>query len=217
MTFVLKNMPVFVYTKKIKHVYVRVKSSGCHISAPKNISIKWLEQYVLHNQLKLLSKYKKLNHIRYTVLGQPINIHVSEGQFQYDYQHPFLTIQHEENFDVAFKRFLMIEFKSYIDALQLKIETHLKAHNIQPVSIKIKYLRSKFGSYHRLNHQITLNSYLFMLEPSLIEYVLMHEYAHTKEFNHQKAFYDLQHQLCPNDKELSKRLKTLTIPEHFKL
>jgi len=217
MTFVFKNMPVFVYTKKIKHVYVRVKSSGCHVSAPKNISTKWLDQYLLDNELRILSKYEKLNLIEYTVLGRPIKIHFSHGKFQYDYQHPLLTIRHEENFDLAFKTFLMIEFKSYIDSIQFKVETHLKAHNLQPVSIKIKYLRSKFGSYHRIHHQITLNSYLFMLDPSLIQYVLMHEYAHTKEFNHQKAFYDLQHQLCPNDKELSKRLKTLTIPEHFKL
>jgi predicted metal-dependent hydrolase len=72
-------------------------------------------------------------------------------------------------------------------------------------------MKSKFGSYHRKNHEITINTILAKLDQSYLFYVLNHEYAHTKVFNHQKAFYHLLEEMHPNCKQIQKDLKKIAI------
>lgn len=217
MTYVFKNMPVFITRKNNKNMYVRIKDTGCHISAPKYFSKEFINQYLMQHETRLLERYKQLRNIQYTILGQPIKIDFELKKFGYEFCQQHLKISHPKSFDIAFKLFLKLEFDNYLTSIQQDIHAHIKKFELTPVSIDTKYVYSKYGSYHSLKNKITLNSYLYMLDRELIKYVIMHEYAHTKEFHHQKTFYDLQHQLCSNDKELSKRLKTLTIPTHFTL
>jgi len=217
MMYIHKDMPVYVYRKKNKHMYVRMRNTGCHITVPKLLSHQLIQQYVTENERRLLQTYQKLHDIQYTLLGKAITIDYKQSEFHYEIHHNQLKIAHPTSFDVGFKLFLKLEFQKYLELIQHEIQAHIIKHGLKPVNIEIKYLQSKYGSYHRLKNKITLNSYLYMLDPKLIDYVIMHEYAHTKEFHHQKSFYDLQHQLCSNDKELSKWLKTLTIPTHFTL
>ena len=217
MMYIYKEMPVYIYRKNNKNMYVRMRNTGCHISVPKQISLQLIKQYVIDNEVKLLQTFQKLYHIQYTLLGKPLEIEYKKSAFHYEIHQNILKISHPDDFNVAFKLFLKLEFQKYIQSIQYEIHTHVIKYGLKPVSIDIKYIQSKYGSYHRLKNKITLNSFLYMLDPKLINYVIMHEYAHTKEFHHQKSFYDLQHQLCSNDKELSKWLKTLTIPTHFTL
>jgi predicted metal-dependent hydrolase len=212
-----KGVPVYINKKSIKHMYVRIKTSGCHINIPKKLSSISIEKYLYENVDKIKETYNNLKTISYSILGKPISVSYTKGEFKFDFSDNHLTIVHPTSFDEGFKLFLKISMTTYIKKYDNEIKSHLTLFNITPVNYHFKYLTSKFGSYHRVKKTITLNTYLFMLDPLLIHYVLMHEYAHTKEFHHQKSFYDLQHQLCPNDKELSKRLKTLTIPSQFTL
>lgn len=217
MMYTHKDMPVFIYRKTNKHMYVRMRNTGCHISVPKQLSYQLIQQYVTENEQRLLLIYQKLHDIQYTLLGRAIKIKYKKSEFHYETNDDILTIAHPISFDDGFKIFLKLEFQKYLELIQPEIHEHIIKHGLKPVKIELKYLQSKYGSYHRLKNKMTLNSFLYMLDPQLIHYVIMHEYAHTKEFHHQKSFYDLQHQLCANDKELSKRLKTLTIPTHFTL
>jgi predicted metal-dependent hydrolase len=217
MTYLHKHLPVFIQYKNNKHMYIRMKDTGCHITAPKSFSKQLIHQYVKNNEVRLIESYQKLKNISYTLLGNAFEISFRLGAFHYEIKNHHVFISHPISFDAGFKLFLNIEFQKYIVSIKDKIHLHIKKFGLNPVHIDTSYLKSKYGSYHRLKNKITLNSYLYMLDPELIEYVIMHEYAHTKEFHHQKSFYDLQHKLCLNDKELSKRLKTLTIPTHFTL
>lgn len=211
------GVPIYIKKKPMKHMYIRVRESGCHINMSKKMSSKFVENYLKENIEAIKKTYLKLKHMTYSILGKPISVSYSKDHYDYEFNGNHLTIAHPISFDEGFKAFLKTSMMSYIQHLEAQLQNHLKPFNITPVPYRFKYLTSKFGSYHRLKHTITLNTYLYMLEPTLIFYVLMHEYAHTKAFHHQQAFYDLQHQLCPNDKELSKRLKSLTIPRQFTL
>jgi predicted metal-dependent hydrolase len=210
-------MPIHVHRKKIKHMYVRIKESGCHFSVPKLLSHQIIEHYITFNETKLLKSYQKLQSFTFTLWGKNIDISYLKAPFSFRYTNNHLNISHPDNFDLGFKLFLKLELEKYVISIEETTHHHLKAYGIKPAKIVVKYYKSKYGSYHRIKNTITLNSYLCMLDPLLIKYVIMHEYAHTKEFHHQPSFYFLQHQLCPDDKELSKRLKSLTIPTTFTL
>lgn len=75
-------------------------------------------------------------------------------------------------------------------------------------NLKIKKLKSRWGSCD--NHKnITLNIYLTQLPWELIDYVIIHELAHTKHQHHQKAFWDYMEELMPDYKQHRKALKQM--------
>lgn len=56
-------------------------------------------------------------------------------------------------------------------------------------SLTIKKLTSRWGSCSS-RREITLSIYLIQLPWPLIDYVILHELAHTKHLHHQKPFWD---------------------------
>jgi predicted metal-dependent hydrolase len=72
--------------------------------------------------------------------------------------------------------------------------------------IRIKKLSSRWGSCSR-DHSITLNYFLVQLPWSLIDYVIIHELAHTEELNHSADFWRLVDSMLPNSKLLRKELR----------
>jgi len=73
-------------------------------------------------------------------------------------------------------------------------------------SVSVKQLKSKWGSCNQ-SHEITLNYYLMQLPWQLIDYVLLHELAHTEHLNHSTAFWDRFEQALPGAKRIRKDLK----------
>lgn len=84
-------------------------------------------------------------------------------------------------------------------------------------SVKIKFMKSRWG--HCTNHgEITLNAYLIQLDWKLIDYVIVHELAHTIHHNHGDKFWELVGIHIPNHKTLRKALKskqTSLMPNSF--
>lgn len=79
-------------------------------------------------------------------------------------------------------------------------------YDFQYKSITIRHLKSRWGSCSSL-HDITLNYYLMQLPWELIDYVLVHELAHTKHLNHGTSFWQAVENCIPDYKDRRKRLK----------
>ncbi len=73
-------------------------------------------------------------------------------------------------------------------------------HGFSIKSVKVKRLRSRWGSCDQ-HRNIILNSYLAQLPWPLIDYVLIHELAHTNHLNHSRAFWAEVAEIIPNYKE----------------
>lgn len=63
----------------------------------------------------------------------------------------------------------------------------------------------KWGTCTR-QRVITFNSFLAMLPPELMEYVICHEVSHLVELNHSRRFWNVVASICPNYKSLRKEL-----------
>lgn len=79
-------------------------------------------------------------------------------------------------------------------------------HNYSFSSVSVRHLKSRWGSCNS-KHEITLNYYLMQLPWELIDYVLVHELAHTEQLNHSAKFWQSVEIALPNFKQRRKALK----------
>ena len=81
-----------------------------------------------------------------------------------------------------------------------------KKHNLQYRSLSVKKMRSRWGSCSNRN-EINLSIFLIQLPWELIDYVILHELAHTVHHNHSSDFWELLGGVFPATKSAKKRLR----------
>ncbi|PJZ80512.1 M48 family metallopeptidase [Leptospira meyeri] len=98
------------------------------------------------------------------------------------------------------------------DLLLKKIEPMVQstsyALNTKVAKISIKPMRSLWGSCNSKN-QISLNLSLVHCPEQIIEYIVLHEIAHTIEHNHSSKFWKIVESQNPNYKIAEKWLKEI--------
>lgn len=70
----------------------------------------------------------------------------------------------------------------------------------------IRLQKSRWGSCSGRG-RINLNAKLMFLEPHMVDYVLLHELAHTRHRNHAAEFWSLLDRVCENAELLDKQLQ----------
>jgi hypothetical protein len=83
-------------------------------------------------------------------------------------------------------------------------------HRFQYEKVFVKHVKSRWGSCSSTNN-INLNLHLMRLPDRLIDYILLHELAHTVEKNHSKNFWQLLEKVCPGSKMLDKELNNYRV------
>lgn len=73
---------------------------------------------------------------------------------------------------------------------------------------RIKKVTGRWGSCDS-NKQIALSLYLVQMPIEFIDYVIIHELAHTKHLNHSQQFWAEVARYCPDYKELRKQMRDL--------
>lgn len=95
------------------------------------------------------------------------------------------------------------EAKAY---LPKRIDQLALQHGFEFSSLRFTHASSRWGSCNQ-NKAISLNIALMKLPFELIDYVLVHELAHTKHLNHSAAFWDEVAEADPSYKIHRKQLK----------
>lgn len=209
------SIPYQVTYKHIKYTYFRIKDDYVSITTSPLTSMKQI-----HHILE--TRFEKFHHIlthiaqelKYEIRlwGHTYPIRIEHGRFRYVMeQDQYVIYSMTDDLHAIKKKVYLNELKTRLDQVLPKIHNVIDQDGLNPLPFRLKYLKSKYGSYHRKHQEITLNTYLATLDPIYLEYVIYHEYAHAVIFNHSKAFYNVLNRWMPNHKLFQKDLKKIAI------
>ncbi len=89
-------------------------------------------------------------------------------------------------------------------------------HNLEISNVRINTSRTRWGSCSN-KKSINLSYYLMLLPKKLIDYVILHELAHTIEMNHSPAFWKLLDKLCGEDSKAISKIARVYTSEDLEL
>lgn len=206
-----KTLYIKVNEKSIKHTYIKLKDGYVEISKSRRMRIEPIIKKIEDNFDLYHTKTLKKDETILSLWGDDYSLKwIESSQKKYIIQDKEIIIYAKSCDYSKFKDdILKSELQNYLIILQQEIKPILKKHGLYLVPIKVKKLKSKYGSYHKVNDEITLNSFLASVDKVYTKHVLLHEYAHQKVFNHQQEFYQLLDKLYPTHKETQRNLKKI--------
>lgn len=92
--------------------------------------------------------------------------------------------------------------------LKSKTEKYSKIMKLAPVNVKVNSAKTRWGSCSGKN-SINYSWRLVLADEPCVDYVVIHELAHTAEHNHSKKFWAIVEKNMPDYKTQDKKLKEL--------
>ncbi len=194
---------------RAKRFIFRVRQNRLLMTAPKQASEKELMQAAssMHGKLRSLLEANKTPRIDldFSIRTSYFELEIREGNQEKFYAQSelgklLIISPHQCSFeDPSLQEWLQ---KVIVEALRRNAKIILppmlyalaRKHRITYQQLKINTSKTRWGSCSRIKN-INLSAYLILLPKHLIEYVLLHELAHTKEMNHGPNFWAYLDQL----------------------
>lgn len=217
-----------VIRKPVKNINIRVHpDKTVRVSAGPRVPDRVLDDFVIQKAGWILKCFERIDK-----RGRPAEMTFADGETvrilgrEYSLQAVF-SKREEVRIDSEGGRILLLT-KNPIDAAGKKrlyekwltgqcervyrviLEASLplfKGYRISVPELKIRKMRSRWGSCIAAKKTVTLSKMLIGAPRPAIEYVVVHELAHFVHQNHSKDFYDLVRSILPDYKDRKKLLK----------
>ena len=208
------DIKINITYKKIKNIHLRVKNGEAYVSAPFFTSKDFIYRFVNDNMSfieKQLNKQQEKSNNDFSI-NDKISILNNTYQILETSSKKIKVTDHfiflNKDFELKKQIKLLFKEKLYVYMYELtKKYFDLMNINTPFPKIIIKDVKSKWGSYNKLKHEIIYSSNVVFKDISLYDYLVVHELAHILQFNHSKKFYEIVSKYCPNYKKLRKSLK----------
>lgn len=96
--------------------------------------------------------------------------------------------------------------KAAREYIPLRVEHYAQIMDAHYTGIKITSAKTRYGSCSGSNN-LCFSCLLMLKDPEAVDYVIVHELAHTFEHNHGKAFYKIVEKYMPDYKRRAAMLK----------
>lgn len=219
--------------KKVKNVNMRVKADGSvSVSAPSRVSAKQIDDFVrsrcdfIRSSVERLSAESKsglqeyddaknyANGEKLSFLGEELTVEIVQGREDGVYVSDGKLVI--STFDVKNSDYLQKLLRNfyYNSAVSLFRELNeevsqvfFKRFHIEKVPIKLRKMKTRWGSCHVTDGFIVMNTRLVSYPKGCARYVFVHEYSHFIEPNHSPQFYAVVASVMPDYKTFSSQLK----------
>lgn len=169
---------------------------------------------------ELLSEHQQQHsYVKDQPIGKSHNlvIHESTSPTNIATHHSTILVELSQNDDIR-SQAVQSEIRTHIlKALRKEAKSYLprrlaylaEQHDFDYTSVKLTHASSRWGSCSSAG-TISLNISLMQLPFYLLDYVLIHELAHTKEMNHSAKFWEIVEEIDPKFKSHRSELKKYT-------
>ncbi len=208
--------------KKVKNINMRVKAcEGVSVSANSTVPASRVDAFVLKNAefiLRATARFEKSLEKRQSplgynsgesimFLGEKHTLIVAQGQHNHidiSNQQIHLTATDISDYNIkqrVVQSFLDRHCQQIFGEIISEIHPLFLPLNVQMPTVKIRDMKTRWGSCTPARQSITLNKKLIHHPRACIEYVVLHEFCHFIHPNHSKQFYTLVEQLMPDWKK----------------
>ena len=222
------NVTVNIERKNISSCRLKLfPSQKIKLSVPNETPSGWIENYLKNKKdwiIKKLENFEKTkgyeatvvinNGISIRLLGQDMifSIYKSEKKrVTFEYRSIYIGLPNisdsketEHLFDKWWRKQAFSVYSEVLDTLYPIVEKH----NINKPNLKIRKMKTLWGSSSPHKGIITLNFYLLKAKKPCIEYVILHELTHTLFPHHDRQFFDFLTLYMPDWKDRKNILDT---------
>ena len=201
-----KNYPIS-YTlliKQVKNINLHIEKNGeIVVSANAYVPIERIDAFVSEKINWIIKHQEKVKQRNEQVLisnefiqlfGKVYRIQSTLGTYHHvRYQDHFVNITYRDGSDPlrVLNRFLDKLCMEVFQDIATVTHQKLTDYHLSMPTIKIREMKSRWGSCIPAKQQITLNKRLIHYPVEFIEYVVLHEFVHLIQPNHSKAFYHI--------------------------
>jgi hypothetical protein len=221
----------FIKSRRAKHISITIKPfREVRVSVPMQVSFAEAENvvrkkvdWIKKHQTKIKSaeqkrtvfnestnfRTKKHNLLIRKTDSEEITARISGGEIEVFYP-GHLGIEHKSvQFFIrkVIEEVLRKEAKQFLPA---RVNELAAKYNFNYNKVFIKNIKSRWGSCSKKGN-VNFSLHLMVLPEELIEYVILHELAHTVEHNHSKNFWAVLNKIYGNAKIVDRKLKDYRI------
>ena len=188
-----QEVPLNVILQKVKKRFQWINKNLNYFKKSQSMST-YEKEYVSGETFKYLGKQYRLKIIK---SNEEEYVKYIKGFIYIFLKNPNNTQRKKQLLKSWYQSRSEIIFKNSLNRMHSLIEKQL----VEKPTIKIRSLKSRWGSCFRTKNQIILNSDLIEAPKFCIDYVVLHELIHFKFEHHNKEFYTLLSVLMPDWKK----------------
>lgn len=223
----------YVLTRKsVKNVNLRIKPDGIvYISASSRVPVKFIEDFIREKSEFIFRSIDKFA-ARTEAPGLPDENRIFRSgdiirYFGTDYTLSVIIADKkaesvsltgsgievkaasEERAGLLLKKFYVLETEKLFEAMNRRtcLMFRSKGYDVPMAELKIRSMRSRWGSCHFTEGKIVMNSRLALYPDICAAYVFVHEYAHFIVPDHSADFYAVVADIMPDYKICKRMLK----------
>lgn len=200
-------------TKQVKNINMRISSKGeVVVSANPFVPMDKIDDFV-SSKVSWIVKHQKsmqersqksmIDDKHIILFGNSLKIRKTTGKYNHvSYDKDTLYVQCREQADPekVIRQFLDKLCRDvFLDIATLTFRS-LSDYHLEFPDVKIRDMKSRWGSCTPAKNSITLNRKLIHYPFEFIEYVVLHEFVHFIQPNHSKAFYNIIENYMPDYK-----------------
>ena len=215
------GVEVIIERKSMKKVRLKVFPDGVvKLSAPLGVPDAWIDDYLTGKApwiAKALNYFTdaRANEITTSIrsgvstsiLGRQVRIIVNEARsYRIEQRDDCVYIQSptagdQQALQRQFERWWQKQSRLYFLAVIDRMYPVIARYGLDKPALQVRKMKTRWGSSSGRYAKINLNYYLYKAPPPCIDYVVLHELAHSLYHRHDKDFYDFLTVRMPDWKE----------------
>ncbi len=209
-------------SKRSKNVTIHFEEKSMIVKKPTRITLKKVDKIIKQNMekiAKLYLKYKENGAIKIKYkdnekimfFGNIYNIKIILTEFKNENikikDNLFLIYTSNASFEYIDKLVKNYFTKVLTEYINENISKYEKIINVHVDKIKIRYMKTRFGSAIKAKRSVNFSTLITMFKKEVIDSVIVHELCHLVYDNHSKDFWDLVYKVMPEYDEYKKWIK----------